>query len=253
MLLAPGSHQSLKALSSLVLIDSERKKDLTQREIENMDRLLYQDPIRFRKYALRDTEVTLKVFMVMQSLLNELTFGGFKKYFKTLGSASVTALLEHYAKHGIDRILNHPPGKNSGLPPKELKIQVERYEKSLRFVKACYHGGRNEAFFWGDTSRFELSGNRLFLDCDFQSAYPSAMALAIRIDLTKDPIHARAYQMITKNLINRLNLNLAWSQRKELKKLYGRNFPWNDQFKSFGDDSNSLESVFGIRGNHIQI
>ena len=100
-LLAPGSHQSLEKLSKLVLSEEESKLPLSQYEISHMDWLLRTNPRKFIEYALRDSEVTLKVFIAMQDLLNHQVYGGFKRLFKTLGSASVEALVEHYIKDTV--------------------------------------------------------------------------------------------------------------------------------------------------------
>lgn len=73
-LLAPAKLQSLDKLSDL-LGKAEKKIEIFEFYKRNMDRFLVDDPVRFEKYALRDTEVTAKLFFLLQRLLNELAFG----------------------------------------------------------------------------------------------------------------------------------------------------------------------------------
>ena len=73
-LLAPAKLQSLDKLSDL-LGKKEKKIEIFEFYKRNMDQLLIDDPALFEKYALRDTEVTAKLFFLLQRLLNELAFG----------------------------------------------------------------------------------------------------------------------------------------------------------------------------------
>lgn len=72
-LLAPAGLQSLDKLSAL-LGKGEKKIDISEFYKRNMDQLLVDDPELFEEYALRDTEVTAKLFFLLQRLLNELAF-----------------------------------------------------------------------------------------------------------------------------------------------------------------------------------
>lgn len=84
--------------------------------------------------------------------------------------------------------------------PEENKLFMQRYgdfqgyQKALResscgnhleLVKRSYLGGRNESYFVGDTEKYDLSSNRLWIDIDFNSCYPAAMALYPAIDTKK--------------------------------------------------------------------
>jgi len=73
-LLAPAKLQSLDKLSAL-LGEGEKKIEVSEAEKRNMDQFLQKCPARFEEYALRDTEVTAKLFFLLQRLLNELAFG----------------------------------------------------------------------------------------------------------------------------------------------------------------------------------
>ena len=72
-LLAPAGLQSLDRLSDLLGKD-EKKIVISETYKRKMDRFLADDPETFEKYALRDTEVTAKLFFLLQRLLNELAF-----------------------------------------------------------------------------------------------------------------------------------------------------------------------------------
>jgi hypothetical protein len=72
-LLAPAGLQSLDKLSDLLGKD-EKKIVISEAYKRNMDQLLSEKPEEFEKYALRDTEVTAKLFFLLQRLLNELAF-----------------------------------------------------------------------------------------------------------------------------------------------------------------------------------
>jgi hypothetical protein len=225
-LLAPGSHQSLEKLSKLVLSEEESKLPLSQKEIEHMDELLRTNPRRFIEYALRDSEVTLKVFIAMQDLLNRQVYGKFKRLFKTLGSASVEALIEHYKGKSGCHILNQTP-KNNGLSSETRTVMDERFYCHLPLVEASYLGGRNEAFYRGRTSEDPTLIDYIFLDLDFSSAYPTAMSQILRIDLEQVPRHTRAYYVLTDPIIKKLNLDLSDQQTKELTSIYGAKFLWS--------------------------
>lgn len=97
MLLAPASHRSLKKLSALLGKESEMKEIISQFHIENMDVYLREFPEKFIQYALKDTEVTLKLFFLLQESLNQLAFGKTKKLFITIGSAAVELFVRENA------------------------------------------------------------------------------------------------------------------------------------------------------------
>ena len=61
-LLAPATHQSLKKLSNLLGPEDEGKEDIPDEYIKNMHQYLWDYPEKYRTYALRDSEVTLKLF-----------------------------------------------------------------------------------------------------------------------------------------------------------------------------------------------
>jgi hypothetical protein len=233
LLLAPSGYGQLEQLAKLLNEKSDEKIYIPPYYKNHMDELLETYPGKFRRYALRDTKITLKLFLVIQDMLNKLTFEQPRKLFKTIGSASVNRLLLFEDK---DRILNLPPKipKRKNIPAEELneaKEKREVYYRHLPLVRACYHGGRNEGFFRGNTNDNPKSKNRVYFDFDFVSCYPTSMALLPRIDITKDPIHTAAYYQITPEIVSNLDFNFE-KEPKQLKKIQALcqiEFPWSYQ------------------------
>ena len=94
MHLAPAGYKSLQAMSTLLGDNSLEKDDIAQVDKENMNLFLQRDPVGFERYALRDTEVTLRLFVLLQKSLNMLAFGEIRQLFRTLAAASVDGFLE---------------------------------------------------------------------------------------------------------------------------------------------------------------
>lgn len=215
MLLAPATHQSLQKLSGLLGKD-DHKVPIKQVEIENMHLFLRDKPEEYRKYALKDSEACLKLFLLLQGHLNRLVFGMEEgtdaagkrflkkredyrpqKIFRTLASAGVMSLEENlrlspsaeFFRSYVDRLEKDQRTEDK---PK-IRKYFEEYRASFRkpgfrehmpLVKRSYLGGRNESYFVGDTEKFDLSKDRLWIDIDFNSCYPTAMALYPLIDTT---------------------------------------------------------------------
>lgn len=93
-LLAPAAYQSLKKLSDLLGPDDRGKAEITDEYIRNMDQYLWDYPEEYKEYALRDSEVTLKLFLLLQECLNMLSTGRIEKLYKTLASAAVAGFLQ---------------------------------------------------------------------------------------------------------------------------------------------------------------
>lgn len=95
MLLVPESYRSLKKASALV--DPEfAKLDLVKEELSNMLKLLQDDPAKFEAYAIRDTQVTLKLWITLQCMLNKIN-GTHERIFSTLSSAALLRFKSVYS------------------------------------------------------------------------------------------------------------------------------------------------------------
>ncbi len=96
MLLVPEAYRSLKKAS--VLVDPEfAKLDLTKEELSNMLKLLQEEPAKFEAYAIRDTQVTLKLWITLQCMLNEINGTG-DRIFSTLSSAALSRFRSMYVQ-----------------------------------------------------------------------------------------------------------------------------------------------------------
>lgn len=172
MLISPASHKSLKKLSALLGSKEEEKESITQFFIERMDRYLQDHPEKFQNYALKDSEITLRLFFLLQQALNDLVSGGFRLY-RTLGSAGVRAFLQ----------------TNPWFEDYRKGLRGPQFSTHYALIKRSYLGGRNEGYFIGKTEVHPETRNCLWLDIDFTGCYPTAMALCPRIDLSGEVDH----------------------------------------------------------------
>ncbi len=153
-LLLPPTHQSLEKASSL-LDEKFHKKELTQSEKENMDRLLRNDPERFYEYAQHDADITLRLFIKLQYTLNKMN-GTTSTRYTTIGSATV----KHFVKVMENEVFKSQFSKRNKI-----------YQDGLNLAKRAYMGGLNSSYWVGERE------GELILDIDFSSAYPTVMNL----------------------------------------------------------------------------
>jgi len=171
-LIAPASHKSLKRLSALLGSKDDEKEQISQFYIEHMDLYLRDHPEKFEKYALKDSEITLRLFFLLQKSLNDLVPGEFRLY-RTIGSAGVRSFLQ----------------SNPFFKDYHKILRGPRFSPQYHLIKRSYYGGRNEGFFIGRTAMHPETRNRLWLDVDFTGCYPTAMALCPRIDINGESDH----------------------------------------------------------------
>lgn len=138
MLLAPAGYGRLDRLSSLLGDEEAKKIDIPQRYKQDMRLFLNEHPAWFERYALRDTEVTLKVFVTLQEALNQLAYGETRQLFKTLAAAAVKGFLK----------------ENRWFKGYRRRLQDARFESAYRLIMRSYHGGRNEGLMVGDSREF---------------------------------------------------------------------------------------------------
>lgn len=189
LLLAPATHRSLSKLSNLLGNVYEKKLSIRQHQIEHMDQFLREDPDGFEEYALRDSEVCLKLFFLLQQSLNELAFGPdqFKKLFRTLASAAVSGFTKNPDNHWFKEYLlvlgqvHRPTKKQKDV--RDLYPNAKVFPEVYKLVKRSYLGGRNESFIIGRTEKYPETKGRIWIDVDLSSAYPSSMSLCPLIDL----------------------------------------------------------------------
>jgi hypothetical protein len=110
-----------------------------------------------------------------------------RKLFTTIGGAVAQNLSDYFESHGIKA---RPKKPNKKTPEEELQKQAEAYSHYLDhwgFWAATYSGGRNEAFFQGDTADDEYLEDYLWLDVDLTGAYPTALDSVPLVDWEVPP------------------------------------------------------------------
>ncbi len=157
MLLLPEGYKSLDKASEF--IEGYEKIDIGIENKINMLKYLQERPVEFEKYAIRDAEVTLKLFIKLQFLLNKINDTE-DKLFSTLASATTNDFKKFSsAKFGIQA----------------HQMQYDRfhtlYKKYESIADRSYQGGLNSSYYIGESIGYT------FLDIDFKNAYPTAMNL----------------------------------------------------------------------------
>ena len=181
MLLTPATSKSLRALGELVgvekiTLDSDPDKELFYKR--NMDVLLLEKPDLFDHYAINDAVICVRY---LEQLIDQCdVILGKRKVPATLTGIGVDLLLntwkddglDHLAMIGKETVTEKYFSKNFGRYVKKDKIV---YQKAVNWyvglATECYHGGRNEQFWFGPA--FEDN----WTDYDLAGAYPTAMAL----------------------------------------------------------------------------
>lgn len=187
MLLTPQSSKNLRALGELVglpkmSLDEDPEKDLQAKE--NMDVVRRTNWPLFRDYAIRDAEICARYLHLLTDKYRGLT--GKQDVPATLTGIGVELLERSWVNDGVgnpDDII----GKEK-VTERVYSKRLNRYTKETRtvlqeevywfrdFVVGCYHGGRNEQFWFGPSYR------ATWTDYDLSSAYPTAMSLIGKVD-----------------------------------------------------------------------
>ena len=157
MLLLPDGYKSLAAASTF--IEGFEKIEVDDYYKSHMLQLLQDDPELFERYAVRDAEVTLLLFIKLQFLLNQIN-GTNDKLFTTLASAT-TNDYKNFSRKALGKAGHKSQFGRLG----------ELYLKYESLANSGYLGGLNSSFYIG-----ELTGYT-FIDIDFKNAYPTAMNL----------------------------------------------------------------------------
>lgn len=181
MLLTPAASKGLKALGELVGVDKVTLSDDPEKELfykRNMDRLMEDDPELFEKYAITDAEICLRYVEQLADQYMELL--GVSKIPVTLTSIGLELLWKSWVDQKLDPLFI--VGKEE-VKERKYNKKYGRYERKTRKVPIrevfwhlpiateCYHGGRNEQFWYGPCFEGDWT------DYDLTSAYPTAMAL----------------------------------------------------------------------------
>lgn len=182
MLLTPATSKSLRALGELVgqekiTLDPDPAKEKFYKQ--NMDVLLKENPALFERYALNDAVICVRYIEQLIEQSRELL--GKTKIPATLTAVGLDLLWKTWEKE-----MNLKPLDVLGKEihhDKVFRPRLNCYVKTPRVVDLaevswhvdlateCYHGGRNEQFWFGPAFEDDWT------DYDLSSAYPTAMSL----------------------------------------------------------------------------
>jgi hypothetical protein len=182
MLLTPATSKSLRALGELVgqekiALDPDPERDKWYKQ--NMDVLLAERPELFDRYALNDAVICVRYLDQLIEQCRELL--GKPKIPATLTSIGMDLLLQTWKKEmdldplavlGKEKVYDTYYSKLKGrYVKKPREVDLDEVHWHIPLATECYHGGRNEQFWFGPGFEDDWT------DYDLSSAYPSAMAL----------------------------------------------------------------------------
>ena len=157
MLLLPDDYKKLADASTFV--EGFEKIEVDDYYKSHMLQLLQDNPDLFERYAIRDAEVTLLLFIKLQFLLNQIN-GTTDKLFSTLASAT-TNDYKNFSQKAFGK-----DGHKS-----QYSRRGELYIKCEPLASRAYLGGLNSSFRLGELTDYTC------IDIDFKNAYPTAMNL----------------------------------------------------------------------------
>jgi hypothetical protein len=164
-LMCPAGSKKLEVLGRYIGIN---KVDISPYRIEEMSRLLAENPKLFTEYAIADAQIA--AVYTRQTAAFAAQFFGSNEPPPTIGGCAVKLALQTWKQENIDRhavlgTLQIPIGRGRfEIVPLPIR---EDYE---HFAKQAFAGGRNETFWFGP------SPERVFLDLDLSGAYSAALA-----------------------------------------------------------------------------
>jgi hypothetical protein len=187
MLLTPAASKGLKALGELVgqpkiTLHPDPAKDQFYKE--NMDVLLADDPELFERYALNDAVICVRyadrVIEQSKALLGKV------KLPATLTSIGIDLLWKSWERSGKthpfsvlgkEQVWERQFNKRLGyFETRKRVVDLQEVSWHLSLATECYHGGRNEQFWFGPAFEDDWT------DYDLSSAYPTAMGLIRKPD-----------------------------------------------------------------------
>jgi hypothetical protein len=145
-----------------------------------MDVLLKQDWDLFSRYALNDAEVCVRYFESLSQQYEQLQ--GTKLLPVALSSIGLRLLVDEWKNRSAPLSRLDAVGKEEIIKLRWIEdsekyktdkedVYYEELSWFIDFVTECYHGGRNEQYWFGPSFEDDWS------DFDLSGAYPTAMAL----------------------------------------------------------------------------
>lgn len=181
MLLTPATSKSLRALGDLVGVPKVVLDDdpvLEKHYKENMDQLLADRPELFEDYAITDAIICVRYLDQLIRQCDDIL--GRRKVPATLTGIGVDLLMQTWKAADLDPLemigkeevvvsyFNKRLGRHEKRP---VDVNIREVDWHIPLATECYHGGRNEQFWFGPA--FEDN----WTDFDLTGAYPTAMAL----------------------------------------------------------------------------
>jgi len=182
MLLTPQSSKSLRGIGDLVgfpklQLDPDPQEH--KRLIQKMDEVRSERWDVYKEYALMDATICVRYIERIIKQYEAVT--GVKKVPVTLTSIGVDLLLKSWIEDmglshlnvlGKEIVKQRTFDKRKNYyVTKKVEVDVEELSHLIPFITECYHGGRNEQYWFGPG----LEDN--WIDIDLASAYPTAMSL----------------------------------------------------------------------------
>lgn len=173
ILIAPMGAKSLAAIGA-IYGEAYHKINIDDYRQGNMSVLLKENKDLFERYAMRDSEITLKHASMMEEFYFDLGKVGVPL---TISGISKAYVLKEWATNDYKGYqLNSDimiGNLSSKLTPKSARgIELSKY--IMQYVSS-YRGGRNESMMYGCDIIKENS--RLYIDYDMTSAYTTVMCI----------------------------------------------------------------------------
>jgi len=171
ILLAPAK-TSLEKLGDLIGLEKLELPEGYKKD--SMDVFQRERPEEFKEYGMRDAEIAARWFLKMEEFGRDHLQDGVVK--PTLSSYSEKILHKTWEDAGIDRLQvlglemkSVEKHGRHGVRTKKCEKQCEMKELNDVLAKKCFHGGRNESYYfgWSQTDNWK--------DYDLVSAYVTAM------------------------------------------------------------------------------
>ena len=181
MLLTPQSSKSLKKIGDLVgvaKVELAEDKSIYLNMIRNMDQVRKNNWELFKSYALTDAEICVRYIEQVIDIYKSVT--GKSKIPITLTSIGIEQLKQTWIGMdlvandvlGNERVIKRQFNKNLGYyQNNKIDVPLKNVFREIDFVTECYHGGRNEQYWFGPSFVDD------WIDFDLSSAYPTAMAM----------------------------------------------------------------------------
>lgn len=178
-LITPG-RKSLDFVASLY--EGIDKIDVSKDYKENMELLWDEDPDLFKRYALKDSLITLIHGSYMEEFNNSLGGFGIPLTLSGLSRRFISLYWEKVGYKGYQYSNKYPLiNVSKTLTPKGLSVVKDVGVKSTMYI-ASYKGGRNESFMYG------YENSKKWFDLDLVSCYTSIMLMVGSPDYEKGSV-----------------------------------------------------------------